>query len=146
MVSAVSSINQYIPNPEVLEVVRRLQSLGVAPSGNLSIDKQRLQAAEIIKRQQTLAPNSEPSLSRLEGTGEDFSSTFSVVKANQPTTVKGAGIAENQNLADSLSFGSQAKNIISLNEPKESGGFRANEMVGAVQLAELNKLKLGLIA
>lgn len=146
MVSAVSSINQYIPNPEVLEVVRRLQSLGVAPSGNLSLDKQRLQSAEIIKRQQTLAPNSEPSLSRLEGTGKDFSSTLSVVKANQPTTVKNAGIAKNENLADSLNFGSQTKNVISLDEPKRYGGFRANEMVGAVQLAELNKLKLGLIA
>ena len=140
MVSAVSSINQYIPNPEVLEVVRRLQSLGITPSGNLSIDKQRLQAAEIIKRQQTLAPNSEPSLSRLEGTGKDFSSTFSVVKANQPTTVK------NVVLADSLNFGSQEKNIVSLDEPKRYGGVRPNEMVGAVQLAELNKLKLGLIA
>ena len=119
MVTAVSSINQYIPNPEVLEVVRRLQSLGIAPTGNLGLDKQKLQAAEIIKRQKTLAPNSEQNLTRLEGTGKDFSSTLGVVKANNP-----------------LSSNVENKVV--------KGHFY--EMVGASQLAELNKLQLGLIA
>ena len=52
MVSAISSINQYPVSTESLEIIRRLQSLGVAPTGNLSIDKQRLQTAELQKKQQ----------------------------------------------------------------------------------------------
>ena len=58
MVSPVSSINQYSPNREVLEVVRRLQSLGLSATGNLDIDRQRLQTAELKKKQLTLATNS----------------------------------------------------------------------------------------
>ena len=140
MVSAVSSVNQYPVNKEVLEVVRRLQSLGVTPSGNLSIDRQRLQTAELQKKQMTLASNSEVNLNRLTGTENDFTSILDVVqhthqageipqngliKATESNIVVGSGISSVADAAkDKLQF----------------------EMKGAEQLAQLNRLKLGLIA
>lgn len=134
MVSAISSVNQYIPNLRDLEIIRRLQSLGLNPSGDKSFDRQRLQAAEIHKKQYTLAANSEPALNKLEGTGRDFSATLSVVQNTQQTKVKG----ESQN---GLShFPPQQY------QPNSYDAASVREMVGANQLAELNKLKLGLIA
>lgn len=111
-----------------LEIVRRLQSLGLNPTGNKAFDRQRLQAAEIHKKQKTLAPNSEPALNKLEGTGRDFSTTFSVVQSTQP-----AGYNEVQNGL-----------INSVKEVNEVKALR--EMRGAEQIAELNKFRLGLTA
>lgn len=131
MVLSVSYINQYSQNNRELEVIRRLQSLGLAPTGDLVIDRQRLQAAELQKRQQTLASNSEPSLAKLEGSGEDFYSTFSNIKRVEGMNKK---TSDNKEL-----------NLLNLLE-KDNVKNSHNDMLGAYQLAELNKLKLGLIA
>jgi len=141
MVSAVSSIGKNPISYEELEVVRRLQSLGLSPSGNLSIDRQRLQTAEIIKKQSTLATNSEQNLNRLEGTGKDFSTMLNNVQNLQPTD----RIAENQNglIQGAVPPVSQGAEIVPIEDAKKAS---FNNMVGATQLAELNKLKLGLIA
>lgn len=144
MVSAVSSINQYPVNREALEVIRRLQSLGVTPTGNISIDKQRLQKAELEKRQSTLATNSEQNLTRIQGTNNDFSSTLNNV-GNQIQTIGGAqetqaiGLIKDTNTINN-SFGVQ------ISEQAQSNKNIGYEMIGATQLAELNKIKLGLIA
>lgn len=128
MVSSINSVNQYIPNMQDLEIIRRLQSLGLNPTGNKAFDRQRLQAAEIHKKQKTLAPNSEPALNKLEGTGRDFSTTFSVVQSTQPASYN------------------EVQNGL-INSVKEVNDVKAlREMRGAEQIAELNKFRLGLIA
>ena len=132
MVSSINSVNQYIPNRQDLEIIRRLQSLGLNPTGNKAFDRQRLQAAEIHKKQKTLATNSEPALNKLEGTGRDFSTTFSVVQNTQP----GTGYNDVQNGLIHLPQQSQNINDVAA----------GREMRGAVQLAELNKFRLGLTA
>ena len=132
MVSAINSVNQYMPNMQDLEIIRRLQSLGLNPTGNKAFDRQRLQAAEIQKKQMTLAPNSEPALNKLEGTGRDFSTTFSVVQSTQP----GAAYSDVQNGLIHLPEQSSAVNDAAV----------GREMRGAVQIAELNKFRLGLTA
>ena len=136
MVSAISSVNQHIPNLEDLEIIRRLQSLGLNPTGNKSYDRQRLQAAEIQKQQYTLSSNSEPALNKLEGTGRDFSTMLSVVQETQPPHSN--NIRNDQN------------GLINFPPPKQKPDVPdvaiGREMIGATQLAELNKLKLGLIA
>jgi len=147
MVSSISSVNKYPIDRDILEVIRRLQSLGVAPSGNLNIDRQRLQKAELIKKQVTLATNSEQNLNRISGTEKDFSSMMEVAKKQLP-----AVIGDNKN---------EKINIVNLVKGR---GFKANtsaasitdieklnneykyQMIGATQLGELNKIRLGLIA
>lgn len=145
MVSAISSVNKYPVDRETLEVVRRLQSLGVAPTGNISIDRQRLQTAELVKKQQTLAANSEVNLSKLEGTGNDFSSTVQFLQNSQPTTdVRGTELNAHFGLvksADSDNSGFGLKQV-----PVSEDNILQYKMIGASQLAELNKLKLGLTA
>ena len=135
MVSAISSINQYSPNREVLEVVRRLQSLGLSATGNMNIDRQRLQTAEIKKKQLTLASNSEPSLNKLQGTGNDFSSALKNISVNE---INGntKGVQNQNDLINNYSF---------VNQVSEKSSSKYN-MIGALQLAELNKLQLGLTA
>ena len=135
MVSAVSSVNQYPVNREVLEVVRRLQSLGVAPTGDISLDRQRLQTAEFQKKQITLASNSEVNLTKLAGTGNDFSSTLDVVQ-NIQQVGETNGLIKNADSDIAVRLG-----VMSVAD----AGLQ-DKMVGATQLAELNKLKLGLIA
>ena len=132
MVSAINSVNQYIPNMEDLEIIRRMQSLGLSPSGDKAFDRQRLQAAEIQKRQSTLAANSAPALNRLEGTGRDFSATLSVIRNTQPTN----NVEGYQN--GLIDFPKSEQNFANVSDGRK--------MIGALQLAELNKLKLGLIA
>lgn len=149
MVSAISSINQYPVSTESLEIIRRLQSLGVAPIGNLSIDKQRLQTAELQKKQQTLASNSSQNLNRLEGTGNDFSSTLNNINDSQISNKSIGGTQETQSIglingANTVSNSSSVAQISSVKN--DNGMVQADKMVGAMQLAELNKLKLGLIA
>ena len=129
MVSAVSSINQYQMSRDDLEIMRRMQSLGLAPSGNKGIDMQRLQTAEIKKKQSTLAPNSEPGLRKLEGTGNEFASVFNNIDIKN-------GVVQNDR------FGLINENSAAQITDKSS----KYAMIGASQLAELNKLKLGLIA
>ena len=145
MVSAISSLNQYPIDRETLEVVRRLQSLGVTPSGNVAIDRQRLQTAELQKKQQTLAANSEVNLTKLEGTGNDFSSTINFLQNSQPTTdLRGTEL----NTHFGLIRGAGSDNVntdMRLVSDKSEENLQY-KMLGATQLAELNKLKLGLIA
>ncbi|MCM1266058.1 MAG: hypothetical protein NC200_07650 [Candidatus Gastranaerophilales bacterium] len=145
MVSAISSINQTPVNREVLEVIRRLQSLGVRPTGNLSVDRQLLQQAELQKKQTTLATNSEQNLNSIQGTNKDFSSTLNNI-GGQPQTIEGTqttqeiGLIKVTDTNNSSSFGLQ---IPENEQAKTDIGYK---MIGATQLAELNKLKLGLIA
>jgi hypothetical protein len=132
MVSSVNSINQYQVNYKELEVMRRLQSLGINPSGNLSADRQTLQIAETEKKRSTLATNSEVNLSRIEGTRSDFSST---VKALGNLTIGSeAGLPDH---------GYGMMNVAGTEKDMSSASYA---MVGATQIAELNKLKFGLIA
>lgn len=143
MVSAISSINQYPVNREALEIIRRLQSLGVTPTGNMTIDKQSLQKAELQKKQNTLASNSEQNLNSIQGTNKDFSSTLNNISGNQ--SVKTEGIQETGFIKNNETLG----NSFGIQRTKSEQHPRANqeyEMQGATQLAELNKLKLGLIA
>ena len=135
MVSAISSINQYPPNREVLEVVRRLQSLGLSSTGNINIDRQRLQTAEIKKKQLTLTSNSEPNLNKLQGTGNDFSSALNNISLNKIDN-NSIGVTSQNDLINSFSANAQISD-------KTNNKY---SMIGASQLAELNKLKLGLIA
>ena len=134
MVSSVNSINHYKVNYEELEVMRRLQSLGIRPSGNLAFDRQTLQTAEIEKKRTTLATNSEVNLNRIEGTNSDFSTTFRAVglvnKSDSTAIDQGNGFGLAQ-ISDA--------NSVSNSQLQYS-------MVGANQIAELNKYKLGLIA
>lgn len=143
MVSAINSLNQYSTDRELLEVVRRLQSLGVAPSGDLTIDRQRLQNAEYIKRHQTLATNSEINLAKLEGSGNDFSTMFETVQSIN-NFQKVSDITPNNGLINNINSGIAVDLGISSvsGENKEKLQY---EMQGASQLAELNKLKLGLL-
>lgn len=57
MVSSVNPLNNSKISFHELEVMRRLQSLGVRPSGNLLRDRQMLQQAEFHKLQSTLSVN-----------------------------------------------------------------------------------------
>lgn len=83
MVSAIGS-NQNI-NYQNLEVMRRLQSLGVRPTGNLSIDRQTLQRAEYVKRQNTLSANNVQNLNSLEGSGFAFKDALNSVSTSEKT-------------------------------------------------------------
>lgn len=149
MVSSISSINQYPVNRDVLEVVRRLQSLGVAPTGNLSVDRQHLQIAELQKKQLTLASNSEYNLNSIQGTSNDFSSTLNNIGANDASqTLNNRGIQETRpfGLIKNASTGTDSKCGDGSGNDDVSANNPARAMIGATQLAELNKLKLGLIA
>ena len=57
MVSSINSLNSSNIGFHELEVMRRLQSLGVRPTGNLLRDRQLLQQAEFYKLQSTLSMN-----------------------------------------------------------------------------------------
>ena len=110
MVSAIGS-NQFNIGYQQLEVMRRLQSLGIAPTGNLSVDRQTLQKAEYVKRQNTLSANNVQNLSNLEGSGLAFKDTLQSVNSTS-TSNDTAVYAHNQ--------------------------------IGATQIAELNRYRLGL--
>jgi hypothetical protein len=120
--------------------------LGVTPSGNIAIDRQRLQTAELQKKQQTLATNSEVNLTKLEGTGNDFSSTINFLQNSQPTTdLRGTEL----NTQFGLIKGADSDTVrtgMRLVSDESEGNNLQYKMLGATQLAELNKLKLGLIA
>lgn len=95
MVSAIGS-NQNI-GYQSLEVMRRLQSLGINPTGNLNIDRQTLQRAEYVKRQKTLSVNNVQNLNNLEGSGLAFKDALNSVNTTEktntninPTTQTGA--------------------------------------------------------
>lgn len=51
MISAISSINSY-SDPEYLRIMQELMRLGIAPSGNKTVDKSKLEAAktELIQK------------------------------------------------------------------------------------------------
>lgn len=134
MVYPVNSINHNQMNLQELEIMRRLQSLGIQPTGNLSTDRQILQQAELAKKQQTLATNSAQNLTRINGTSNDFSTALSNISGVQDNSKN--GLIENNETT--RSFNSQ--NI------QQSNNLLAQKMIGASQIAELNKWKLGLIA
>lgn len=84
MVSAINA-NQYNIGYQELEVMRRLQSLGINPTGNLSVDRQTLQRAEIVKRQNTLSAGNIQNLSNLEGSGFAFKDALNSVGKTEST-------------------------------------------------------------
>lgn len=110
MVSPIG-LNQNNISYQELEVMRRLQSLGINPTGNITTDRQTLQKAEYIKRQNTLAASNTQSLNNLEGTGFAFKD-----------------ILNNVNTAES----------------SNSNNHTATQQIGATQIAELNRYRLGL--
>ena len=134
MYSPINSINQNQVSLQDLEIIRRLQSLGIQPTGNIATDRQILQQAELIKKQQTLATNSEQNLSRIEGTPKDFSTTLWYVGGLQDTSKN--GLIEN----------SETKRSFKSQSIQQYNNMNPAKMVGATQIAELNKWKLGLIA
>lgn len=85
MVSAIG-YNQFNNGYQGLEVMRRLQSLGINPTGNLTADRQMLQKAEYTKRQQTLASNKVQNLNDLEGTGYAFKDTLNAINTTEQTS------------------------------------------------------------
>lgn len=109
MVSAIGS-NQYNISYQELEVMRRLQSLGINPTGNISADRQTLQKAEYVKRQNTLAVNNTQNLNNLEGTGFAFKDILNTVNTSETTNTNNS----------------------------------VNQQIGATQIAELNRYRLGL--
>lgn len=135
MVSSVNSINQYQLDYKDLEIIRRLQSLGIAPSGDRNADIQRLQVAELKKKQATLASNSEVNLNKLEGTGYDFSATLNGINSD----MKLQSISDNcqENGFDACVNSNSARFI-------QQNNIAEYRRVGAEQLALLNKLRLGL--
>ncbi len=84
MVSAISS-NQFNIGYQGLEVMRRLQSLGINPTGNIATDRQILQKAEYVKRQNTLSANNVKNLNNLEGTGYAFKDALNAVNQTEST-------------------------------------------------------------
>lgn len=83
MVSPIGS-NQNI-SYQNLEVMRRLQSLGINPTGNLNVDRQTLQRAEYKKLQNTLSANNVQNLNNLEGSGYTFKDTLNSVNKTDST-------------------------------------------------------------
>lgn len=148
MVSSISSVRQYPVNREVLEVIRRLQSLGVTPTGNLTVDRQRLQTAEYAKKLETLATNSEQNLNKLTGTNGDFSSVMGTVKKQLPAVIEkkdSFGTRSIGLIKDSELYSHNSK-IASLSSANITNNEYKYQMIGATQLGELNKIRLGLTA
>ena len=138
MVSSINSINRRpFANYKELEVIRRLESLGINSSDNLLVDRQNLQVAELKKKQSTLATNSEVNLYKIKNSGQDFLSTIKGV-AQQGVVQKSDNIFQENGLIENRS-----KLVLEGMQKNYQPQF---EMVGATQIAQLNKLKLGLIA
>jgi len=148
MVSSISSVRQYPVNREVLEVIRRLQSLGVAPTGNLTVDRQRLQTAEYEKKLETLATNSKQNLDRLSGTSSDFPSIMETVNKQLPAVIekKSTHGTRSIGLIKDSELYSQNSKIASLSTANKTNNEYKYQMIGATQLGELNKIRLGLTA
>lgn len=145
MVSSVSSVGQYPVNNDMLEVIRRLQSLGVAPSGNMNIDRQLLQQAELVKRQTTLATNSEQNLNKIHGTDKDFSSMMQAVQKQSAQPDSSVGSVQFTDFAQNNDYKTNSTVVPISDNEKLNNEYKYN-MIGATQLGELNKIRLGLIA
>lgn len=113
MVAPIGS-NQYNIDYQSLEVIRRLQSLGIKPTGNISADRQTLQKAEYIKRQNTLSANNIQNLNNLEGSGFAFSDTLNSINQSTPSSTV------------------------------HNNSVQPSQQIGASQIAMLNKYQLGL--
>ncbi len=113
MVAPIGS-NQYNIDYQSLEVIRRLQSLGIKPTGNISADRQTLQKAEYIKRQNTLSANNVQNLNNLEGSGFAFSDTLNSINQSTPSSTV------------------------------HNNSVQPSQQIGASQIAMLNKYQLGL--
>ncbi len=113
MVAPIGS-NQYNIDYQSLEVIRRLQSLGINPTGNLNADRQTLQKAEYIKRQNTLSANNVQNLNNLEGSGFAFSDTLNSINQSTQTSTNNTNTVQ------------------------------PNQRIGASQIAMLNRYQLGL--
>ena len=147
MVSSVNSVGKYPIDRELLEVIRRLQSLGVTPSGNLNIDRQKLQKAELIKKQVTLATNSEQNLNKISGTNNDFSSVMKATKKQLPAVIsnKTDTNLKSINMVKGSVYDAN-RNVVYLSDAEKLNNEFKYQMIGATQLGELNKIRLGLIA
>ena len=113
MVAPIGS-NQYNIDYQSLEVIRRLQSLGINPTGNINADRQTLQKAEYIKRQNTLSANNVQNLNNLEGSGFAFSDTLNSINQSTQTSTNNTNTVQ------------------------------PNQQIGASQIAMLNRYQLGL--
>lgn len=94
MVSSVNPLYSSNISLHELEVLRRLQSLGVRPSGNLLHDRQILQRAEFKKLQSTLSVNnadvSKEASYRFSDTLYALNSTKSVQENSSAQNMTGA--------------------------------------------------------
>lgn len=104
MVHAITSISQYsqYSDPEYLKIIRELQQLGIAPTGNKSTDKSKLQEAKIELVQKIQVKQEEEQKQELQV------QTISGIQDSQRTQME-------------------------------------NERIGAMTVAELNKIYFGLI-
>lgn len=104
MVQAISGISQYsqYSDPEYLKIIQELQQLGIAPSGNKSTDKSKLQEAKIELIQKIQVKQEEEQKQELQV------QTISGIQDSQRTQME-------------------------------------NERIGAMTVAELNKIYFGLI-
>ena len=104
MVHAITSISQYsqYSDPEYLKIIRELQQLGIAPSGNKSTDKSKLQQAKLELVQKIQIKQEEEQKQELQV------QTISGIQDSQRTQME-------------------------------------NERIGAMTVAELNKIYFGLI-
>lgn len=104
MVQAISGISQYSQHsdPEYLKIIQELQQLGIAPSGNKSTDKSKLQEAKIELVQKIQVKQEEEQKQELQV------QTIGGVQDSQRTQME-------------------------------------NERIGAMTVAELNKIYFGLL-
>lgn len=107
MVSSVNPLYSSNIGLHELEVLRRLQSLGVRPSGNLLRDRQMLQRAEFNKLQSTLFVNN-----------SDVTNSSSY------------------RFSDTLNALNSIKSVQEVSS--------AQNMIGATQVASLNRFNLGI--
>lgn len=136
---SVNSIKSQSYNTDYLKTVRNLQSLGVAPTGNDTHDRQNLQVAEYDKKKDTLSGSNAASLGNAQ---TNFQATIQQVQgANGVNGVQGV------NSSNAIS-GLSASSVIQPTQATDTSNQTslAEQQIGATQLGELNKLKLGLIA
>ena len=88
MVSSVNPLYSSNISLHELEVLRRLQSLGVRPSGNLLRDRQMLQQAEFHKLQSTLSVNNTNNSNNNSYRFEDTLNALNNVKSSQNASLQ----------------------------------------------------------
>lgn len=128
---SVNTLNSSYTNNDYLRTVRNLQSLGVDASGNPSYDRQNLQVAEYSKRQDLLANPT----TALNNAQVNFQSTISQMQnIGNVSPTQPVGNVNATNSTQAVSPSSDATKIY------------PEQQVGATQLGELNKIRLGIVA